>query len=574
VGTRVALLYTRFGSMAQAFWTTLRDDGHEVIRPEDLGFTPPLSADAMLAFAELAAPDVLFCPFLKEIVPAPVCQRWTTWIPHPGIRGDRGSSSLAWAILNREPTWGLTMVKAEPATEAEELDGGNVGAWREFPLLPDATMAEAYAQYVIPAAIACAREILGQMATDPAYRGVPLADCRPARLGQYRRPLRQEHLAFTWEAPAEEILRRVRAAPFGVRVELAGQQVNVYDAHGPEKTTWFQPPSDTIVAHRDGAVLVATGDGKAVWIGHAKRKPDDGGRGLKLPAVDAVRAQLNGHPESLLDPARPPGDYGTYQVIRYRRVGSIGWIDARPYNGAASTTFCRRLLAALQYAAAQDTTTVVMAGGPVAFSNGIHLSVIEAAADPCAEAWANIQAIDQVADYVFQLSRDPSRPQTTIAVLGASAGAGGAVLSACFTHVIARPGINLNYHYGLVGLPGSELRSLVLPLRAGPLAAEQLLADCLPISPARAQHLGLVDAIGPDDPAEFDGWAQEYAAAIAGERQAPRSRIDTRPYLEQELREMHGAIFADQHGFAAKRRGFLGVAASPPTSPDPALILG
>jgi putative two-component system hydrogenase maturation factor HypX/HoxX len=561
VGTRVALLYTRFGSMAQAFWTTLRDDGHEVIRPEDLGFTPPLSADAMLAFAELAAPDVLFSPFLKEIVPAPVCQRWTTWIPHPGIRGDRGPSSLAWAILERQPTWGLTMVKAEPATDAEELDGGNVGAWREFSLSTDATMAEAYAQYVIPAAIACARQILGQMATNPAYRGVPLAECQPARVGYYRPPLRQKQLAFTWEDPAEEILRRIRAAPYGVQVELAGQLVNVYDAHGPEETTWFQPPAGTIVAHRDGAVLVATGDGKAVWIGHAKRKRSAGGRGLKLPAVAAVRAQLNGHPESLSDPAHPPVDYQTYQVIRYRRRGPVGWIDARPYNGAASTTFCHRLLAALRYAADQGTTTIVMVGGPAAFNNGIHLGVIEAAADPCAEAWANINAIDQVADYVFNLSRGPSA-QTTIAVLGGSAGAGGAVLSACFDHVIARPSINLNYHYGLVGLPGSELRSLVLPLRTrDPLVAEQLLADCLPISPATAQRLGLVDAIGPDDPAEFDGWAQEYAAAIAGERQAPRSRIDTRPYLEQELREMHGAIFADQHGFAAKRRGFLGVAA-------------
>jgi putative two-component system protein, hydrogenase maturation factor HypX/HoxX len=492
-------------------------------------------------------------------VPAPVCERWITWIAHPGVRGDRGPSSLAWAILNREPTWGLTIVKAEPATDAQDLDGGNVGAWREFHLPTDATMAEAYAQYVIPAAIACAREILGHMATNPGYRGVPLAACPPARPGQYRPALRQAELAFDWTLAAQEILPRVWAAPFGVRTELAGQPVNIYDAHGPE-TTWFQPPPGKIVAYRDGAVLVATGDGGAVWIGYAKVKPDDGGQGLKLPAVEAVRACLNGQAESPLPFHRPPGSSWTYQVIRYRRMGRVGWIDARPYNGAGSTTFCRRLLAALRYAANQDTTTIVMAGGRVAWNNGIHLGVIEAAADPCAEAWANIQAIDEVADYIFNLSRGPCA-QTTIAVLGASAGAGGAVLSACFDHVIARPSINLNYHYGLVGLPGSELRSLVLPLRAGPLAAEQLLADCLPISSTRAQHLGLVDAIGPDDPAAFDRWAQEYAAAIAGRQQAARTRVDTAPYLAQELGEMHDAIFADRDGFAAKRREFLGVAA-------------
>jgi hypothetical protein len=33
---RIRLLYTRFASMPQALWAALREDGHEVIRPEDL----------------------------------------------------------------------------------------------------------------------------------------------------------------------------------------------------------------------------------------------------------------------------------------------------------------------------------------------------------------------------------------------------------------------------------------------------------------------------------------------------------------------------------------------------------
>jgi putative two-component system protein, hydrogenase maturation factor HypX/HoxX len=560
VGTRVALLYTRFGSMAQALWSALRDAGYELIRPEDLGFTPPLSAAGMLAFAKRAHPDVIFAPFLKQVVPAEVCRRWTVWIAHPGPRGDRGPSALAWAILNREPTWGLTMVKAEPAADAQDLDSGNIGAWREFPLPTDATMAEVYAQYSIPAAIGCAQEILELMAADPAYSGVPLAACPPARPGQYRPALRQDQLAFDWACPAEDILLRVRAAPFGVRTQLAGRPVNIYDGHGPETTTWFQPPPGEIIVHRDGAVLVATDDGGAVWIGHAKVKPEDGGRGLKLPAVEAVRAQLNGQRESRLDPHRPPGSPWTHQVIRYRRRGQVGWIHAVPYNGAASTTFCRRLLAALRYAATQDTTAIALAGGRVAWSNGIHLGVIEAAADPAAEAWANINAMDDVAECILQLSQGP-RPQTTIAVLAGSAGAGGAVLSACFDQVLARPSINLNYHYLTVGLSGSELRSLVLPRRAGAEAAERLLGDCLPISPVAAQRLGLVDAMGPDDPAAFDRWAGEVAAQIAAERRPAPTPVDTASFRQRELAQMHDDIFADRHGFAARRRRFLGVAA-------------
>jgi putative two-component system hydrogenase maturation factor HypX/HoxX len=570
MGFRIGLLYSRFASMPQALWAALREDGHDVIRPEDLQIRTPMSAEDMTRFARLAAPDVILCPFLKEVVPPEVCERTTTWIPHPGIRGDRGPSSLAWAILEGEPRWGLTMVRAEPASTPQELDGGNVGAWREFAMGTGATMGEVYARHVIPAAIDCAREILARMAIDPAYRGAPLASFGRAAVGRHRPALRQDRLAFSWDDPPDQILRHVHAAPFGVRTELAGQPVNVFDAHPhdvedagvrPRQITAHRP--GRIVAHRDGAVLVATGTGGAVWIGHAKVKPADGGRGLKLPAIHAVRAQLTGVSESVLHPDRPPGRARTHQVIRYHREGRVGWIHAEPYNGAASTAFCGRLLEALRYAANQDTNAIALVGGKVAFNNGIHLGIIDAADDPRAEAWANIQRIDDVAEFVFNLPRGRhlARPQTTIAMLSSSAGAGGAVLSACFDVVLARPSINLNYHYGAMGLSGSELRSLVLPLRAGEEATKQLLSDRLPISPMAAQRLGLVDGIGPDNPVEFDRWARQVATQVAAQLPKTLPAVDTTPYRQRELTGMWHDIFEDRNGFEAKRRRFLGVTA-------------
>ncbi|HKQ00428.1 MAG TPA: enoyl-CoA hydratase-related protein [Actinomycetes bacterium] len=556
--------------MQQALWAALREDGHEVIRPEDLQIRTPMSAEDMTRFARLAAPDVIMCPFLKEVVPPEVCERTTTWIPHPGIRGDRGPSSLSWAILEGERRWGLTMVRAEPASAPEELDGGNVGAWREFAMPAEATLGEVYAQHVVPAAIDCAREILARMAIDPAYRGVPLADFGRAAAGRHRPALRQDRLAFAWDDHPDRILRCVHAAPFGVRTELGGRPVNVYDAHPHDVTdarsrrlrTRTDRPGQ-LLAHRDGAVLVATGAGGAVWIGHAKVKPADGGRGLKLPAVHAVPAHLDGLRESSLHPDRQLHRGRTHQVIRYRREGRVGWIHAEPYNGAASTVFCGRLLDALCYAANQNTSAIALVGGQVAWSNGIHLGVIEAADDPRAEAWANIQGIDDVAEFIFNLPRGRHlpKPQTTIAVLNSSAGAGGAVLSACFDVVLARPSINLNYHYGAIGLSGSELRSLVLPLRAGEQAAEQLLTDRLPISPMAAQRLGLVDGIGPDNPVAFDGWAREVAARVADRAPKALPLVDPTPYRERELADMWHDIFQDRHGFQARRRRFLGVAA-------------
>jgi hypothetical protein len=47
------------------------------------------------------------------------------------------------------------------------------------------------------------------------------------------------------------------------------------------------------------------------------------------------------------------------------------------------------LAAGLRYALSQDTRVLVLCSGDCVFSNGIHLGVIEAAADPAAEAWAN-----------------------------------------------------------------------------------------------------------------------------------------------------------------------------------------
>jgi putative two-component system hydrogenase maturation factor HypX/HoxX len=112
-----------------------------------------------------------------------------------------------------------------------------------------------------------------------------------------------------------------------------------------------------------------------------------------------------------------------------------------------------------------------------------------------------------------------------------------------------------------MSLSGSELRSLVLPLRAGEDAAKRLLTDCLPTSPTAALALGLVDEIGPGDPHHFHQWVLDRATAVASAPRVPPPAIDTAPIRARELADMHLDIFRDRYGFRARRRAFLGLPA-------------
>ena len=107
---------------------------------------------------------------------------------------------------------------------------------------------------------------------------------------------------------------------------------------------------------------------------------------------------------------------------------------------------CRRLLDAFRHAAAGSAKVIVLAGGREFWSNGMHLGVIEAAASPADESWANINAIDDIARAVL-LTTD----KFVIAALEGNAGAGGVFLALAADQVLMRDGIVLNPHYKNMG---------------------------------------------------------------------------------------------------------------------------
>jgi len=243
---------------------------------------------------------------------------------------------------------------------------------------------------------------------------------------------------------------------------------------------------------------------------------------------------------------------------------SDGMLTFDFYNGAMSTSQCRRLATAVRDAAEQDTRVLVLSGGEV-FSNGIHLNVIEAAPHPAVEAWRNINAIDDVCRSIIRCTS-----QLVVSAVSGNAGAGGVMLALGADRVLLRDGVVLNPHYGTMGLFGSEYWTYVLPRRVGQLEAAALTEACLPLGPAEALRVGLADGVLPGSPAAFEAAVVAEAARLArrpdydhlldAKRQALAADELRRPleaYRIQELAEMSRDIFDDRNDFAAARLAFV-----------------
>ena len=89
---RVCLLSDSYNSMTQRFDVELRQRDYDVVTKIGLQTSKMATDSSLLDF------DIVICPFLKTFVPAELYERSLCWIVHPGIVGDRGPSSLDWAV--------------------------------------------------------------------------------------------------------------------------------------------------------------------------------------------------------------------------------------------------------------------------------------------------------------------------------------------------------------------------------------------------------------------------------------------------------------------------------------------
>src|ERR687885_263979 len=98
-------------SLSQRLAIELTERGHTV------AVCVATSPEHVLATTERERPDLIVAPMLKTAIPEKVWRRYTCLIVHPGVKGDRGPSSLDWAIASGATTWGVTVLQA-----IEEMD--------------------------------------------------------------------------------------------------------------------------------------------------------------------------------------------------------------------------------------------------------------------------------------------------------------------------------------------------------------------------------------------------------------------------------------------------------------------
>jgi len=255
----------------------------------------------------------------------------------------------------------------------------------------------------------------------------------------------------------------------------------------------------------------------------------------------ALAEHLHDIPDSHLDPAEVV-DGPTYREIRYEEHERVGYLHFEFYNGAMSTEQCIRLRDAYREARSRSTLAIVLMGGRDLWSNGIHLNVIETAADPVAESWANINAMDDLVREILQT------PQIVISALAGNAGAGGVPLALAADEVWAREGVVLNPHYKCMGLFGSEYWTYLFPKRVGDAQATRLTETCLPLSARRAKSIGLIDEVIVGTAAAFQesvAWAaealtgsSELAARVRDKRAARARDENDRPLAAYRYEEL------------------------------------
>ncbi|BFM16715.1 hydrogenase maturation protein [Maricurvus nonylphenolicus] len=485
---RILLLASAFNGLSQRVYRELDLLHHQL----ELLLSKQGKIDTEAIF--VINPDLIICPLLKEYIPAEIWQNYRCLIVHPGIKGDRGPSSLDWALIEGQTSWGVTLLQAD-----QEMDAGDIWGSREFPMRTT-SKASLYRREVTHAAVDLIKQALEQIQHNSA-KPIPLNYASADVRGYWHDPISQSDRAISWQQPSKDIVRHINAADSqpGLRVSLSGE---LFLAYGAKQETRLYGEPGEIIGQANGALCVATQD-SAVWLRQLKATSLNA---IKLPASLSLNLRFG---EDQLPDIRHMDHF--HSDIKVTIAQHVAYIEFDFYNGAMDTLQCRKLITEIRKLKLRaDIRVMVFMGGEDFWSNGIHLNIIEVSESPGRTSWTNIHAID---DLVAEIILSPNH--ITVAALRCNAGAGGAVMAMACDRVAARDGVIMTPYYSNMGLHGSEYWRYLMPKRAGLEATQRIRKQAHPLLASEALAIGLVDEIFNEDWQEYHHTIEQYAKALA-----------------------------------------------------------
>ena len=541
----IVLLCNSFNSMSQRIYLECKQLGYSVNVHE---FE---DVHGVIEKVDSMKPDIILCPFLTKRVPAEIYEnkKVPCLIFHPGIEGDRGMSSIDWALLERQSVWGLTIMQAH-----EEMDSGDIWATKEFSTHRTTggppSKSSLYRIECIEAAVKGLRDALDKFNRNISPKPLDYSD--PRVRGTLKPKMKNGDRKVDWNLGMSDIVRIVRASDSqpGVLEVFSGIKYFMYGCHEEAHFTYdVSIPPKTILAQRHGAILLSCGQHECVWISHLKKLNTQDQKYFKLPACMVLPPAMLQDVPSIAEPSHVFG-YGTYpktfQEIFTWSESNICYIVFDFYNGAMSTAQCKRLCAAWDRILSEDASKViVLMGGVNFFSNGIHLNMIESSTDPALESWDNINAIDDFVQRILLV-----KDRYVISAMQGNSGAGGVMAALAADQVWAHENVVPNPSYKAMNLYGSEYWTYSLPRRVGNETAEKLVGSTEPLGALEAEKIGLIDKVLCSSAVDFLSCVQKEAREVAGsadlsssiESKNSKDMVHYRDEIEscrsQELKEM------------------------------------
>ncbi|WP_223145970.1 formyltransferase family protein [Iodobacter fluviatilis] len=244
---KILFITTAHNSLSQRLYVELTQKKHHI------NVLIAVDEEAMCNAVEKFKPELIICPMLKSAIPKQIWMQHVCLIVHPGIVGDRGASSLDWAIMEDCENWGVTILQA-----AEEMDAGDIWAYKSFKMR-NASKSALYRLEVTEAAVVAVLEAVTNFESK-SFIPTPLNYDNYSVRGTLRPSMKQSDRKIDWNESTEFISRKIRAAD-----SFPGVIDTIYDEeyflYGVYEEDFLKGIPGTIIGQREGAICIATGNG-------------------------------------------------------------------------------------------------------------------------------------------------------------------------------------------------------------------------------------------------------------------------------------------------------------------------